>query len=142
MRYSRRWEVEVAFRNAKQALHVEDPQNGWGRRQHGSKRRGKRPGPQPYGNRGRQAAERTFPLAFVAYAAVVVWYFRHGKPSQDIRRAVAEAPWYSHKRGLSFEDMLAALRRELWASRFSQLDLLPGAHEKIRELFPRWLLAA
>jgi len=142
LRYSRRWEVEVSFRNAKQALHVQDPQNGWWRRKQGTRKPKKRAGPQPRGNRGRKAAERTLPLAFVAYAIVVVWYLRHGSPVEDTARAIAEAPWYRHKRGPSFEDMLAALRRELWASRFSQQGLFRGAAEKIREFLPRWLLAA
>ena len=30
--YARRWTLEVAFRNAKQAMGLQDPQNGWWRR--------------------------------------------------------------------------------------------------------------
>ena len=30
--FARRWEIEVAFRNTKQAMGFQDPQNGWWRR--------------------------------------------------------------------------------------------------------------
>jgi len=43
--YARRWEIEVAFRNTKQAMGLEDPQNGWWHRPTGSRRSKKRPGP-------------------------------------------------------------------------------------------------
>ena len=33
--YARRWELECAFRNAKQVMGLEDPQNGWWRRKNG-----------------------------------------------------------------------------------------------------------
>ena len=145
VRYARRWTLEVAFRNAKQLLRVEDPQNGWWRRKRGARKPKKRAGPHPRGNRGRKAVEHTLPFAFVAYGIVVFWYLRHGNPAEDVARATAEAPWYLHKRDPSFEDMLAALRRELWASRLSEGAILRDTRlklAKVRELLPRWLLAA
>lgn len=145
VRYARRWSLEATFRNAKQMLRVEDPQNGWWRRKQRTRKPKKRPGPHARGNRGREAVEHTLPFAFVAYGIVVLWYLRHGVPEDDVARAKAEAPWYRHKRDPSFEDMVAALRRELWASRLSDAPIFQRAGAKItelRELLPRWLLAA
>jgi hypothetical protein len=140
--YSRRWEIEVAFRNAKQAMGIEDPQNGWWRRKHGSARPAKTPGPNPHESKGEATVNHTLALAFAAYALVVIWYFYHGNPDQDVARVKKEAPWYRHKEAPSFVDMLAAIRRELWVTRFSRdpdLDRLP---EKIDDVLPHWLLAA
>jgi len=141
-RYARRWEIEVSFRNAKQFLRVEDPQNGWWRRKHGTRRPKKRFGPHPRGDRGRMAVERTLPLAFAAYAVLVIWYLRHGEPAVAVRQAKIEAPWHTKKSEPSFEDMLATLRRELWVRRLSVHPALRRVREKLRELLPRWLLAA
>lgn len=140
--YARRWTLEVAFRNAKQAMGLQDPQNGWWRRKRGTRRPKKRPGPHARQNRGRKAVERTVPVAFVAYALVVVWYLRHGDPARDVRRSKEVAPWYTQKEHPSFLDMLAALRRELWASRLSDEPLLKRAGAKVRDLLPWWMLAA
>jgi hypothetical protein len=119
VRYARRWATEATFRNVKQSMGLSDPQNGWWRRKQGTRRAKKKAGPNARGNRGRLAVERTAPLCFLAYGITVVWYLRHGKPQEDVARAMAEAPWYTHKRQPSFSDMLAALRRHLWASRLS-----------------------
>jgi len=119
-RFSRRWLIEVSFRNAKQCLGLEDPQNGWGRRKARSRRRRKRPGPQPRGRRGEIATLHTFPLAFTAYAVVVIWYLQHGQDERDVRRAWQRMPWYRSKDAPSFNDMLVALRRETWAGRLSE----------------------
>ncbi len=140
--YARRWSLEVAFRNAKQTMGVTDPQNGWWRRKHGTRRAKKQPGPRPRGNRGRHAVERTFPLCFYAYALTIAWYLANGEPKRDVARAMAEAPWYRHKRRPSFRDMLAALRRELWAAGLSGGGR-SGAGPPGSELaLPGWLLAA
>ena len=96
LRFSRRWMIEVSFRDAKQHLGLEDPQNGWGRRRRKSSRR-KRPGPQPRGRRGETATLHTFPLAFIAYAVVVLWYLEHGQQQRDVRRARKRMPWYRSK---------------------------------------------
>jgi len=87
------------------------------------------------------AVERTAPLCFLSYGIAVVWYLHHGKPQEDVARAMAEAPWYRHKREPSFSDMLAALRRQLWASRFSdEAPLEPGSSRTLE--LPGWLLAS
>lgn len=141
-RFSHRWLIEVSFRDAKQCLGLEDPQNGWGRRKARSPRRRKRPGPQPRGRRGEIATLHTFPLAFTAYAVVVIWYLRHGKDERDVRRARKRMPWYRHKGAPSFNDMLVALRRETWAGRLSENPLNDRDRRKIREWLSDAMLAA
>lgn len=138
--FSRRWSIEVAFRDGKQLIGVEDPQNGWWRRKQRTPAPPKQPGPNPLGDRGRTAVERTFPFAFAVYALVILWYFKHGDPSKDVERVKAEAPWYAHKKAPSFTDMLAAMRRALWAERLSASPLFDGPPEEIAEFLPGWLL--
>jgi hypothetical protein len=108
--YSRRWELEVTFRNCKQQLGLEDPANGFARRKRRDK---KHAGPYPL--RGRQpiASARTAPFSFIVHAIVVIWYVRCGRPNQDIKLARRLAPWYRHKSTISFTDMLESLRRQL-----------------------------
>jgi hypothetical protein len=81
-------------------------------------------------------------VAFAAYALIVIWYFAHGDRKADIAWARAEAPWYQQKGNPSFNDMLASIRAELWAARFSAHPLFRRVREKIRDLLPHWLLAA
>ena len=141
-RFSRRWMIEVSFRDAKQCLGLEDPQNGWGRRKKGSRSQRKRPGPQPRGRRGEIATLHTLPLAFMAYAVVVLWYLRHGRDERDVRRACKRMPWYRSKDTPSFNDMLVALRRETWAGRLSEDPQNGRDRRKIRDRLSDALLAA
>jgi hypothetical protein len=140
--FARRWELEVTFRNTKQSMGLEEPQNGWWRRSAGTPAPPRRPGPNPHHRRGEAAARRTAPLAFVAYAAVVVWYFKHGRRDRDVGRVRREAPWYRHKELPSFLDMLASLRRELWTSRLSRGSTLKRTRTNVWKALPQWLLAA
>ena len=140
--FSRRWEIEVAFRNIKQSMGVQDPQNGWWRRKSESRKPKRKAGPNPRGHRGEKAINHTLAMAFAAYAIVVVWYLKHGKQEEDVARVRSEAPWYRHKETPSFNDMLAAVRRELWVARLSRNPLLRPLAKKIRKLLPHWLLAA
>ncbi len=142
IQFARRWEIEVAFRNAKQLMGVEDPQNGWWRRKAGSRAPKKKAGPNPRGRKGEGAVLHTLPLAFTAYAVLIVWYLRHGEPDLDVSRVRIEAPWYGHKDTPSFADILAAVRREIWASRFSAHPVFRRVRRKVRDLLPHWLLAA
>ena len=142
VQFAKRWEIEVAFRNAKQSLGVEDPQNGWWRRKPGSRRPKKVAGPNPKGRRGEKAIVHTLALAFATYALIVIWYLHHGELADDVAQVKNEAPWYRHKQTPSFYDMLAAVRREIWAARFSAHPLFKRVSEKVRELLPTWLLAA
>jgi len=140
--FARRWEIEVAFRNVKQAMGIEDPQNGWWRRKSASRTPKKKAGPNPRGRKGEKAIIHTLAMAFAAYAIVVVWYLYNGKHHEDVARVRSEAPWYRHKETPSFIDMLAAVRRELWVARLSRNPVLRPVAKKIRELLTHWLLAA
>ncbi|MHC4178289.1 MAG: IS701 family transposase [Planctomycetota bacterium] len=140
--FARRWEIEVSFRNVKQCLGVEDPQNGWWRRKAGSPRPKKVAGPNPKGRRGEKAIVHTLAVVFATYAIVVLWYFQHGERAKDIAQVKEEAPWYRHKQAPSFYDMLAGIRREIWAARFSRHPVFKRVSTKIRELLPHWLLSA
>lgn len=131
---ARRWEIEVAIRNAKQHIGVGDPQNGWWRRKHGTRRPQKQPGPNPRGRRGEKAVLRTLPLGFITYALVIAWYLRHGDREADVRRVRERAPWYTHKREPSFMDMLTCARRECWTTRFSMDPRLRRVHRNLIEV--------
>lgn len=115
--FSLRWTQEEMHRNVKQHMGVEDPQNGWWRRPKGRRRNKKVPGPQPHKERGAKSVNRTVPFVLTIYALVVIWYFSHGCPQEDVGRARRRAPWYREKRDPSFGDMIAALRRHLWDER-------------------------
>lgn len=140
--YAKRWDLEVAIRNAKQMLGVEDPQNGFWRRKHGRRSDTRRPGPHPRGRRGEQAVKHTFPLAFIAYGLVFVWYLRHGDRKRDVARARRLAPWYGHKSEPAFADMLASLRCDLWAKRLSQDPDALRDTKKLERLLSLCALAA
>ncbi len=140
--FARRWEIEVAFRNTKQAMGLEDPQNGWWRRSVGSPRLKKRPGPNAKEKVGEKAVNHTLACAFVAYAITIVWYLEHGQAEDDVARVRSEAPWYRHKTHPSFIDMLAAVRRELWVDRLSRHPDLNLGREEVDAILPQWHLAA
>ena len=113
-RFSHRWLIEVSFRDAKQHFGLNDPQNGWSRGRRKSKRK---PGPQPRGNRGRRAVERTVPFIWTLYGIVVVWYLREDRWKDDVKALKKRSPWYSSKTTPSFQDMVEALRVETLARR-------------------------
>jgi hypothetical protein len=141
-RFSHRWLIEVSFRDAKQYLGLEDPQNGWWRRKAASRRPRKRPGPQPRGRRGELATLHTLPLAFTAYAVVVIWYLQYGHEDRDVRRAWKRMPWYRSKHTPSFNDMLVALRRDTWAGRLSENPQNERDRRKMRNWLSDALMAA
>ena len=64
-------------------------------------------------NRVKKAVQRTVPFGFLTQTITITWYALHGDPAADIRARRAAAPWYRHKKTVSYTDMLAALRREL-----------------------------
>jgi hypothetical protein len=92
--YAKRWSLEVTFHEAKGKLGFEDPCN-----------------------RTERAVERTAPLALVCYSLVVLWHVQHGQGSRAAR--LPTMPWYRHKAGVTFSDMLATLRRASWSKRLS-----------------------
>jgi hypothetical protein len=92
--YAGRWSIEVCFRNLKQLLGFGDSSA-----------------------RKRAAVERTAPFVGFTYSVLVLWF------ADGVHRtAVATPPlrpWYGHKLGLCFADVLRAAQRAL-----SPLDVL------------------
>jgi hypothetical protein len=86
--YACRWGIEVFFRDAKQLLGFADSQA-----------------------RKQAAVLRIAPLIGLIYSTLVVW-FAEGVHTSAIA-APPVRPWYPHKRGLCFADVLRAARRAL-----------------------------
>lgn len=120
MLYAHRWLIEASFRDAKQHLGLNDPQNGWSR----GKRSKPKPGPRPRGNRGRKAAQRTAPFAWTIYGIVVVWYLGENRWRRDVAYHGKRCPWYRSKEAPSFRDMLEAMRIEIMVHRLLARPLL------------------
>lgn len=81
--YSQRWAIEVCFRDLKQLLGFADSSA-----------------------RKQAAVERTAPFVGIVYSVLVLWAVANaGRLAQ---RLVPLRPWYAHKRGLSFADILRA----------------------------------
>jgi hypothetical protein len=59
-------------------------------------------------NRTERAVERTAPLALVSYSLVVLWHVLRGQRSRAA--CLPAMPWYTHKAGVTFSDMLATLQ--------------------------------
>jgi DDE superfamily endonuclease len=97
--YSRRWTLEVTFHDSKQHL-------GFGQAQ----------------NQTPQAVTRTAPFAGLVYSLVVLWAAAHLQQGGSLSWIVR--PWYRTKTAVAFPDLLAALRQELWTTRFSQPPVL------------------
>jgi len=140
--FSLRWTQEEMHRNVKQYLGLEDPQNGWWRRPRGRRRNEKIPGPRPHKKRGEKAVTRTVPFILTIYALVVLWYFGNGSAREDVERTRRLSPWYREKTEPSFSDMLAALRRELWAERNFSAPSYEQGSSKINAALLEWLCAA
>jgi hypothetical protein len=99
--YAQRWGIEVFFRDAKQLLGFAD-------------------------SPARKAAAvlRTAPFVGLLYSTLVLW-FLEGASTSPIA-APPPRPWYPHKQGMSFADILRAARRALRGG-----DILdPGRHFK------------
>jgi Transposase DDE domain len=91
--YARRWTLEVTFHDAKQFLGFAEPQCQTPR-----------------------AVQRTAPFALLVYDLVLLWFAEHAHATTGPTWAVR--PWYRHKTGPSFADMLTALRGALGPPRF------------------------
>lgn len=87
--YSHRWSQEVLHREAKQQMGIDDPQA-----------------------RLQSAVERQAPVCLMLISLVKLWYFTVGH--RDGIRAQVRDPWYAHKNGIPFTDMVAALRWSSW----------------------------
>jgi hypothetical protein len=108
--YARRWTLEVAFRDAKQHLGFEDPQN-----------------------QTAKAVQRTAPIALLVYDLVLLWSASRcaaGDEPSWLRR-----PWDPHKAAPSFRDLLINLRREAWRQYVFDPPL---ATRKPQKWLPSW----
>jgi DDE superfamily endonuclease len=95
--YGARWSIECFFREAKQFLGFADSQA-----------------------RKEQAVLRVAPFVGLLYSVLVLWFLEGASASR--LAAPPLRPWYQHKRGFSFEDILRAARRAT-----ASLDVLdPG----------------
>ncbi len=138
-RVASRWLIEVGFRDAKQHLGLTEPSNGWSR---GKRRTRPKPGPQPRGNRGRRAVQRTTPFIWIVYGVVVVWYLREDRWKRDVETRRSQALWYTHKSAPSFTDMLDALRTEILALRLWKRPLPTRTLQETRQAVTALGLAA
>lgn len=89
--YAGRWGIEVFFRDAKQHLGFADSQA-----------------------RTETAVLRTAPLIGLLYSTFVLWFA--DATFEDAIAAPPTRPWYPHKRGLAFVDVLRAAQRALLRS--------------------------
>ena len=89
--YAGRWGIEVFFRDAKQLLGFADSQA-----------------------RKETAVRRVAPMVGLLYTTLVLW-FAEGAHATAIA-APPVRPWYPHKRGLAFADVLRAAQRTLVAT--------------------------
>ena len=106
--YAGRWSIEQTFKNLKQLLGFADSQA-----------------------RKKQAVERTAPFVGLMYTLLVIWFVQH---AHSTRFAVAPIrPWYGHKRGFSFADVLRTAQRVL-----APLDVLDPRRSlaNLRQLRP------
>lgn len=86
--YAGRWSIEWCFRNLKQLLGFADSQA-----------------------RKRAAVERVAPFVGLSYTFLVVWFVQHAHKSPLAAPPIR--PWYRHKEGLSFADVLRTAQRVL-----------------------------
>jgi len=83
--YAGRWGIEVFFREAKQSLGFADS-----------------------AARCEHAVRRVTPLVGLLYTVLVVWFLEHH--GRTFIASVPLRPWYRHKSGLSFSDLLRQAR--------------------------------
>jgi hypothetical protein len=114
--FSRRWPLEVWFRDVKQFLGFEDPQN-----------------------RVAQATTRTAPLIFFIYDLVLLWHAQAGHRLAP--KSILERLWYPHKDSVSFEDILRTLRHATWQERIFNDPALDAHTRKLLQPFVEWVKA-
>lgn len=86
--YCRRWSVEVAYADSKSCLGFHDPEV-W----------------------CENSVQRAHPMSWYVGSLVILWYALFGcdEPAPERHR-----PWYTHKPDVTFADMLATCRYNLW----------------------------
>ena len=106
--YAGRWTIEICFRNLKQLIGFADSSA-----------------------RKKAAVERTAPFVGCIYSLLIVWFV---KQVRDPGSAVIPIrPWYTHKRGICFADILRTAQSVLAPLRV--LDL-PPRRKDLRETQP------
>jgi hypothetical protein len=108
-----RWPLEVCFRDVKQLLGFEDPQN-----------------------RVAAAIQRTAPFAFYLYDLVLIWFAKSGH--QLPNHSWLTRPWYRKKTTVSFQDMLRSLRHATWQERIFNDPTFDPHTRKILQPFVEW----
>jgi hypothetical protein len=114
--FSRRWPLEVCFRDVKQFLGFEDPQN-W----------------------VAKATTRTAPLIFFIYDLVLLWHTQSG--FRLAAESALDRSWYPQKASISFEDILRTLRYATWQERIFSDPALDAHTRKILQPFVEWAKA-
>ena len=114
--FARRWPLEVCFRDVKQFLGFEDPQN-----------------------RVAKATTRTAPLIFFIYDLVLLWHAHAGH--RLAAKSALDRLWYPHKTSVSFEDILRTLRYATWQERIFDDPALDAHTRKILQPFVEWAKA-
>jgi SRSO17 transposase len=114
--FARRWPLEVCFRDVKQFLGFEDPQN-----------------------RVAKATTRTAPLIFFIYDLVLLWHAQCGH--RQAAHSALDRPWYSQKASVSFEDILRTLRYATWQEKIFGDPALDARTRKILQPFVEWAKA-
>jgi SRSO17 transposase len=115
--FALRWSLEVCFRDVKQFLGFEDPQN-----------------------RVSKATQRTAPLVLYIYDLVLLWHATSGHLSAP--QAVIERLWYKRKTSVSFEDILRNLRQATWQEKIFGDPRLDAQTRKILQPLAEWAKAA
>jgi hypothetical protein len=115
--FSLRWPLEVCFRDVKQFLGFENPQN-----------------------RVCKATQRTAPLIFYIYDLVLLWFAQSGHPR--VNQAPLQRLWYKQKATVSFEDMLRTLRQATWQEKIFGDPRLNAHTRKILQPLVEWAKAA
>lgn len=115
--FALRWPLEVCFRDVKQFLGFEDPQN-----------------------RVSRAAQRTAPLILYIYDLVLLWYAQSGHLSAT--HSALNRPWYRQKASVSFEDVLRTLRHASWQEKIFGDPRLDAHTREILQPLLEWAKAA
>src|SRR6266436_3258980 len=114
--FARRWPLEVCFRDVKQFLGFEDPQN-----------------------RVAKATTRTAPLIFFIYDLVLLWHAQCGH--RQAAHSALDRPWYPQKASVSFEDILRTLRYATWQEKIFDDPALDAHTRKILQPLVEWAKA-
>ena len=114
--FSWRWPLEVCFRDVKQMLGFEDPQN-----------------------RVSAATQRTAPFVFYIYDLVLLWFAQSGH--RLYKQPLLQRSWYTHKTTVSFEDMLRTIRYATWQERIFCDPALDADTRKLLKPLIEWAKA-